>query len=150
MRGWVFVKLPEEPLPSLPVLWKESNAEQLYSPDPSPSHGAAFPCSGANAVMTVPAATAASSGNGMKLRGWEKRILSKQLHSPLLHRKPGSYSCTAHRQNGSKDKAHLHVLCYMTLIVRYDSGRFTLDIVLKSLQESSSAKHCPIKHAASC
>lgn len=96
------------------------------------------------------AATATSSGKSVKLRGWEKRILWKQLHTPLLHGKPGSYSCAAHRQSGSKDKAHLHVLCDMTSIVRYDSGRFTPDILPKSLQESSSGRHCPIKHTASC
>lgn len=58
MRGQFIVKPPEEPPPSLPAPLKASDAWQSFSPDASPSHGAALPCSRANIVMPVPAATA--------------------------------------------------------------------------------------------
>lgn len=142
------VNLLKEPL--LPAPLKTSDAKQRFSPDASPSLLQSQRWDDRTSSYSLTRAAASSAGNSTKLR-WEKRILWRQIHTLLLlDRKPGSYSCTAHRQSSGKDKAYLHVLCYMTLIVRYDSGRFIPDILQKSLQGSSSARCCPIKHAASC
>lgn len=148
MRGQFIGKPLKEP--SLPAPLKTSDAEQRFPPDASPSLLQSQCWDDRTSSYSLTGATASSAGRRTKLSGWEKRILRRQIHTLLLHRKPGSYSCTAHRQSSSKDKAYLHVLCYRTLTVRYDSGRFIPDMLQKSLQGSSSARCCPIKHTASC
>lgn len=71
----------------------------------------------------------------MKLRGWEKgnpmqALLFFTENQARIPEQPAGKA--AAKKKKKKKASHLHVLCYMTLIVRYDSGRFNPDILLKS------------------
>lgn len=94
------VKPPEEPLPSLPALLKARALKESILQDASPKRQAALPCSShssddCTSSYSLTTATATSSGNNVKLRGWGKKH-SMEAVTPF-HNKPNLCSCRAHR-----------------------------------------------------